>query len=451
MHKDAYAGALSKFSSTTARTPASDVRKTRPRKISKGWQTHKIPFFTPFRTFGVRLCRRENPYRFSRHPPSFFLKNALRQTKSQIPVTPMKGPLYFFYSFIFFRNVALRQEKKRKHPPTTKRVNAPLQPNPPPRLKLGKKDSRKETLHNKRIKSIYDGKNDSISTDNSLESYESHKITQQLSRSDSIQDIKMKLQNIQGAVQEHLYFAVSHEQDLFYIGKIKKIEGDDILMKFLEKSAGHVEAGHDSSGSKKVCPRKMRKLKGSHTSFSCSCPSWIFEKEVISEKVTKRISYLEAKRTVKARSPTSGTSYATAVQKTVHAKYTQIIPVVLSSDSVPFKISYTPSKFCPKSSESFIKATAHNTHKVKDLSQPRIPEFPDLPDFSDFKSISNRKRLKKDAKMNNDNQAIRTEKYQNFTKPYSVKHLPSAMQKMNRLLNFEKLPQTSFKFSSETG
>ncbi|GBL64152.1 hypothetical protein AVEN_11870-1 [Araneus ventricosus] len=83
------------------------------------------------------------------------------------------------------------------------------------------------------------GKNDSISTDNSLESYESHKITQQLSRSDSIQDIKMKLQNIQRAVQEHLYFAVSYEQDLFYIGKIKKIEGEDILMKCLEKSAGN--------------------------------------------------------------------------------------------------------------------------------------------------------------------------------------------------------------------
>ncbi|GBN55379.1 hypothetical protein AVEN_63340-1 [Araneus ventricosus] len=34
----------------------------------------------------------------------------------------------------------------------------------------------------KRIKSIYDEKNDSISIDNSLESYESHKITQQLSK-----------------------------------------------------------------------------------------------------------------------------------------------------------------------------------------------------------------------------------------------------------------------------
>ncbi|GBL65714.1 hypothetical protein AVEN_181170-1, partial [Araneus ventricosus] len=89
----------------------------------------------------------------------------------------------------------------------------------------------------KRIKSIYDGKNDSISTENSLESYESHKITQQLSRSDSIQDIKMKLQNIQRAVQEHLYFTVFYEQDLFYIGKVKKIVSEDIFMKFLEKGA----------------------------------------------------------------------------------------------------------------------------------------------------------------------------------------------------------------------
>ncbi|GBM87227.1 hypothetical protein AVEN_199146-1 [Araneus ventricosus] len=69
--------------------------------------------------------------------------------------------------------------------------------------KQEKEDKRKKRSLNispttpKRIISIYDEKNDSISTDNSLEIYESHKITQQLSRSDSIQDIKMKLQNIQ--------------------------------------------------------------------------------------------------------------------------------------------------------------------------------------------------------------------------------------------------------------
>ncbi|GBO25419.1 hypothetical protein AVEN_51548-1, partial [Araneus ventricosus] len=49
----------------------------------------------------------------------------------------------------------------------------------------------------------------------------------------------MKLQNIQRAAQEHLYFAVFCEQDLFYIGKVKKIEGEDILINFLDKSAGN--------------------------------------------------------------------------------------------------------------------------------------------------------------------------------------------------------------------
>ncbi|GBM47842.1 hypothetical protein AVEN_5217-1 [Araneus ventricosus] len=96
----------------------------------------------------------------------------------------------------------------------------------------------------KRIKSIYDVNNDSISTDNSLESDESHKISQQLSRSDSIQNIKIKLQKgfqekEQRGIQEHLYFTVFYEQDLFYIGKVKKIVSEDIFMKFLEKGSGN--------------------------------------------------------------------------------------------------------------------------------------------------------------------------------------------------------------------
>ncbi|GBN39003.1 hypothetical protein AVEN_19853-1 [Araneus ventricosus] len=62
--------------------------------------------------------------------------------------------------------------------------------------------------HTRKDESIYDENTDSISADNSLESDESQKITQQLSRSDSIQDIKMKLQNIQRGIQKHLYFAV---------------------------------------------------------------------------------------------------------------------------------------------------------------------------------------------------------------------------------------------------
>ncbi|GBN25227.1 hypothetical protein AVEN_114269-1 [Araneus ventricosus] len=85
------------------------------------------------------------------------------------------------------------------------------------------------------------------------------------------------------------------------------------------------EAGHDSSGC--IAQEKCTNCKGSHTSFSRSCPSWIFEKEVISEKVTKRVTYAEAKRNVKARSPTPGIGYATAVKKNVKSNSTQIVSV----------------------------------------------------------------------------------------------------------------------------
>ncbi|GBN62511.1 hypothetical protein AVEN_238646-1 [Araneus ventricosus] len=44
---------------------------------------------------------------------------------------------------------------------------------------------------------------------------------------------------MQRAVQEYLYFPVFYEDDLFYNGKVKKIEGEEILMKFLEKRAGN--------------------------------------------------------------------------------------------------------------------------------------------------------------------------------------------------------------------
>jgi len=62
---------------------------------------------------------------------------------------------------------------------------------------------------------------------------------QQLDRKGASEEVKVKLERIQGAVQEGLYFAVYYEQDVFYIGEITKIEGKQGYMKFLEKGAGN--------------------------------------------------------------------------------------------------------------------------------------------------------------------------------------------------------------------
>ncbi|XP_055927007.1 uncharacterized protein LOC129958506 [Argiope bruennichi] len=65
--------------------------------------------------------------------------------------------------------------------------------------------------------------------------------------------------------------------------------------------ASCAEIGHENSDC--TASEKCFNCKGSHMSFSRSCPSWILEKEVIAEKVKKGISYPEAKRMVKARRP----------------------------------------------------------------------------------------------------------------------------------------------------
>ncbi|GBO20814.1 hypothetical protein AVEN_154276-1 [Araneus ventricosus] len=104
------------------------------------------------------------------------------------------------------------------------------------------------------------------------------------------------------------------------------------------------KAGHDSSDCK--ASEKCVNCKGSHTSFSRLCSAWKFEKEVIAEKVKKDISFLEARKIVKSRTPAPGTSYASAVRK---KHETTILP------SVPFKASYAPSEICPRSIDPVLK------------------------------------------------------------------------------------------------
>ncbi|GBN11545.1 hypothetical protein AVEN_246243-1 [Araneus ventricosus] len=165
------------------------------------------------------------------------------------------------------------------------------------------------------------------------------------------------------------------------------------------------EAGHDSSGC--IAQEKCTNCKGSHTSFSHSCPSWIFEKKVISEKVTKRVTYAEAKRNVKARSPTPGTSYATAVKKNIKSHSTQIVSVVLPSNSVSFKASYTPSEICPRSIDPVLNSSSTDTRNETVSFQFKVPESnKNPPDLFDFKTVTNRKKLKKDSQVNQDNVTV---------------------------------------------
>ncbi|GBM01282.1 hypothetical protein AVEN_170334-1 [Araneus ventricosus] len=131
------------------------------------------------------------------------------------------------------------------------------------------------------------------------------------------------------------------------------------------------EAGHDSSDCK--VSEKCVNCKGSHTSFSRLCSVWKFEKEVIAEKVKQDISFLEARQIVKSRTPTLGTSYASTLSLT-------------------------------------------NTCNETVSFQFKVPEsHKNPPDFSNFKTVTNRKKLKKDSQVNQDN--ITVDKVSQYYKP----------------------------------
>ncbi|GBO26694.1 hypothetical protein AVEN_40056-1 [Araneus ventricosus] len=75
------------------------------------------------------------------------------------------------------------------------------------------------------------------------------------------------------------------------------------------------EVGHESTD----CTRteKCVNCKGEHTSFSRNCFAWKQEKEIITTKIKKQISYQEARKLVKSQTPTPGNSYVSVAKKSI--------------------------------------------------------------------------------------------------------------------------------------
>ncbi|GBN78254.1 hypothetical protein AVEN_58290-1 [Araneus ventricosus] len=75
------------------------------------------------------------------------------------------------------------------------------------------------------------------------------------------------------------------------------------------------EVGHESTD----CTRteKCVNCKGEHTSFSRNCIAWTREKEIITTKIKKQISYPEARKLVNSQTPTPGNSYVSVAKKII--------------------------------------------------------------------------------------------------------------------------------------
>ncbi|GBM53573.1 hypothetical protein AVEN_105470-1 [Araneus ventricosus] len=144
------------------------------------------------------------------------------------------------------------------------------------------------------------------------------------------------------------------------------------------------EVGHESTD----CTRaeKCVNCKGEHTSFSRNCFAWKQEKEIISTKIKKQISFQEARKLIKSQTPKPGNSYVSAVKNST-APSTQtnrdISAESTSKQSVP--IPRTPPAITNLSNPSFPSVA------------PLCEEALASPDLTDFTLVKSKKKLKKDS------------------------------------------------------
>ncbi|GBN03102.1 hypothetical protein AVEN_208865-1 [Araneus ventricosus] len=138
-------------------------------------------------------------------------------------------------------------------------------------------------------------------------------------------------------------------------------------------------AGHESIGC--TADEKCVNCQGKHTSFSRSCPKWELEKEVVTLKF-KNISFPEARRLVKARTPIEGQSYASVVDKN-H-------PVYQTTHCPHCHHVVTMSNFpsASKSSEPIASSSNTANRNISHQSSSKTPEVsPASQDSSGFQIV----------------------------------------------------------------
>ncbi|GBM81916.1 hypothetical protein AVEN_4076-1 [Araneus ventricosus] len=160
------------------------------------------------------------------------------------------------------------------------------------------------------------------------------------------------------------------------------------------------EVGHDSTD----CTRteKCVNCKGEHTSFSRNCFAWKQEKEIISTKIKNQISFQEARKLIKSRTPTPGNSYVSAVKKST-APSTQTNPdVSICSSKPPDSIA--------RASPPITNLPISSSPSVTPVSEEALLS----PDFTDFKLVSNKKKLKRDSPTKTNHSIAKAEKISKF-------------------------------------
>ncbi|GBN77788.1 hypothetical protein AVEN_59581-1 [Araneus ventricosus] len=161
------------------------------------------------------------------------------------------------------------------------------------------------------------------------------------------------------------------------------------------------EVGHESND----CTRteKCVNCKGEHTSFSRNCFAWKQEKEIITTKIKKQISYQEARKLVKSQTPTPGNSYVSAAKKSFSVPSVQKNPDISISHSKP------PDSIA-RASSLITNLPIPSAPSVAPVSEEALAS----PDFTVFKLVTNKKKLERDSPSKTNNSIAKAEKISIF-------------------------------------
>ncbi|GBN14410.1 hypothetical protein AVEN_192145-1 [Araneus ventricosus] len=211
------------------------------------------------------------------------------------------------------------------------------------------------------------------------------------SRKQSEQIVKLKtFSNIQITVSPHT--CLNSSKGVITCGELLNVTTEEILKELQE-------VGHESTD----CTRaeKCVNCKEEPTSLSRNCFAWKQEKEIISTKIKKQISYQEARKLVKSQTPTPGNSYVSVV-KTSTAPSSQTNPDI-AADSRSKQSASTPRAPPAMTNQPSFPSVAPLCEKVSAS-----------PDLTDFKLVTNKKKLKKDSPTKTNNTITIAEKVSKF-------------------------------------
>ncbi|GBN32964.1 hypothetical protein AVEN_123569-1 [Araneus ventricosus] len=166
------------------------------------------------------------------------------------------------------------------------------------------------------------------------------------------------------------------------------------------------EIGHESTD----CTRaeKCVNCKGEHTSFSRNCFAWKQEKEIITTKIKKQISYQEARKLVKSQTPTPGNSYVSVAKKSISSHSAD-----RNKDIATVSVS-KPSDSTTRAFPPITNSLISSTPSVAPVSEEALAS----PDYSDFTPVSNRKKLKKNSPTKTNNTIA-----EKISRIYTTSHL----------------------------